>query len=74
LINAALPGDFLDPGLEELKRPFGACGFQKLLDCAKDFVGYGFVVHMGAPMDWWVYLFIAFYVLLRVAPFFDRVD
>jgi hypothetical protein len=36
---------FLNPGLQELKRPFGASGFQKLCNCVKDFVGYLLVFH-----------------------------
>jgi hypothetical protein len=43
---SALPG-FLKSGLEELENPLGACGFQKLLKCAKDFVGNCFVFHEG---------------------------
>jgi hypothetical protein len=46
LLAAAL-ACFLDSGLQELEGPFGACGFQKLLKCVKDFVGNCFVFHRG---------------------------
>jgi hypothetical protein len=51
---------------EGLKRPLGACGFQKLLKYAKDGVCGLFVFHVGAPMDWLTYFVIVICAILFV--------